>query len=75
MDSNLPKANNMLIELELETWLLATEWLILKFSNGPLEKRTTHFFLGHGNGNGNGNGVTVTKQVDVIGLLVRILVP
>ena len=28
-----------------------------------------------GNGNGNGNGVTVTKQVDVIGLLVRILVP
>ena len=29
---------------------------------------------GHrGRGNGNGNGVTVTKQVDVIGLLVRIL--
>ena len=27
------------------------------------------------NGNGNGNGVTVTKQVDVIGLLVRILGP
>ena len=45
MDSNLSKANNMLIELELETWLLATEWLILKFSNGPLEKRTTHFFF------------------------------
>ena len=31
--------------------------------------------IGYGNGNGNGNGVTVTKQVDVIGLLVRILVP
>ena len=29
---------------------------------------------GHrGRGNGNGNGVTVTKQIDVIGLLVRIL--
>ena len=28
----------------------------------------------NGNGNGNGNGVTVTKQVDVIGLLVRLCV-
>ena len=34
-----------------------------------------HFLSRNGNGNGNGNGVTVTKQVDVIGSLVRILVP
>ena len=36
---NLSKANNMVIELELETWLFATEWLILKFFRTIAKKR------------------------------------
>ena len=42
-------------------------------TNGVMAMAMAMAMALQGNGNGNGNGVTVTKQVDVIGLLVRIL--
>ena len=65
MDSNLPKANNMLIELKLETWLCNGMADFEIFERTPRKENHTFFFAILSYINGNGNGVTVTKQVDV----------